>query len=269
MNGRGVTALVRGWVDLYTRGLPAALRAARRDEVDDDLWCQHEEADALGRSPRSLAGEILLRLFLGMAADLSWRVSHREKTVHVDTERSPSMAARVIGALAVIGGASWGTMIFFTAISDPTDWTVTTPSADTFLILAGGLGLTGGIIGPAWLYQDEVRSQAGLAAASGGLATVLVALGGYEAFLVVPIASAIVVWEMAHIGVLSRALAVVHALSGAAFVAVVVSSQIDYVGTLSNHLLVALGVPYMLTWIVIGAAFLHGVRAAHEPVRGG
>jgi hypothetical protein len=51
--------------------------------------------------------------------------------------------------------------------------------------------------------------------------------------------------------------------------AVLVSSQIDYVATLSNHLLVALGVPYMLTWIVIGAAFLRGVRAAHEPVRGG
>jgi hypothetical protein len=179
------------------------------------------------------------------------------------------MGARVIGALAVIGGASWGTMIFFTAISNPTDWTVTTPTADMFLILTGGLGLTAGILGPAWLYQDEVRAQAGLAAATGGLGTVLVALGGYEAFLVVPIASAIVVWEMARIGVLSRALAVVHGLSGAAFVAVVVSSQIDYTATLSNHLLVALGLPYMLTWIVIGSAFLRGVRAAHEPVKGG
>jgi len=34
-------------------------------------------------------------------------------------------------------------------------------------------------------------------------------------------------------------------------------------------LLIALGVPYMLSWIVIGAVFLRGVRAAHEPVRGG
>ena len=268
MNGRGVTALVRGWVGLYTRGLPPAVRTARRDEVDDDLWCQHEEADAVGRSPRSLAGEILLRLFLGMPADLSWRASQGRAPVHVP-ERSPSMAARVIGALAVIGGASWGTMIFFTAISNPTDWTVTTPTADMFLIMTGGLGLTGGILGPAWLYQNEIRAQAGLAAATGCLGTVLVALGAYEAFLVVPIASAILVWEMAHIGVLSRALAVVHGLSGAAFMVVLISSQIDYVATLSNHLLVALGVPYMLSWIVIGAVFLRGVRAAHEPVRGG
>ena len=37
MNGPGVTTLVRGWVELYTRGLPADVRAARRDEVDDDL----------------------------------------------------------------------------------------------------------------------------------------------------------------------------------------------------------------------------------------
>ena len=179
------------------------------------------------------------------------------------------MAARVIGALAVIGGASWGTMIFFTAISSPSDWTVTTPAADTLFMLAGGVGLTGGILGPAWLYQNEIRAQAGLAAATGCLATVLVAFGAYEAFLVVPIASAIMVWEMARIGVLSRALAVIHGAAGAGFVVLFISSQIDYVATLSNHLLMALGVPYMLTWIVIGAAFLRGVRAAHEPVRGG
>ena len=179
------------------------------------------------------------------------------------------MAARVIGALAVIGGASWGTMIFFTAISSPSDWTVTTPQADTLFMLAGGVGLTGGILGPAWLYQNEIRAQAGLAAATGCLATVLVAFGAYEAFLVVPIASAIMVWEMARIGVLSRALAVIHGVAGAGFVVLFISSQIDYVATLSNHLMVALGVPYMLTWIVIGGVFLRGVPAAHEPVRGG
>jgi hypothetical protein len=36
MSRSPVAAVVRGWVDLYTRGLPADLRAARRDEVDDD-----------------------------------------------------------------------------------------------------------------------------------------------------------------------------------------------------------------------------------------
>ena len=94
------------------------------------------------------AGEILLRLFLGMPADLSWRASHRGAVVRVANERSPSMGARVIGALAVIGGACWGTLLFFTIFATPTDWTVVTPMADTALMLAGGMGLTVGIIGP-------------------------------------------------------------------------------------------------------------------------
>ena len=54
MNGSPVAGLVHAWVDLYTRGLPADARAARRDEIADDLWCEHAEAEASGRSSRSL-----------------------------------------------------------------------------------------------------------------------------------------------------------------------------------------------------------------------
>lgn len=179
------------------------------------------------------------------------------------------MGTRLIGALAIIGGAGWGTLIFFTIFSTPNEWTVTTGTIDALLILAGGVGLTVAMVGPALLFQDQVRSQAGLAAASGTLATVMVTFGVYPMFLVVPIASGILVWELARIGVLSRAMAVIHGLAGAGFVALFISSQIDYVATLSNHLLVALGLPYMLTWIVIGGTFLLGLPVAHEPAKGG
>lgn len=267
MNSRGVVSLVRGWVELYTRGLPPAVRAARRDEVEDDLWCQHDEADGIGRSPRSLAGEILLRLLLGMPSDLTWRTSQTGAIGQARPERSPSTAARVIGVLAIIGGATWGTLIFFTIFYTPTQGTGTTNPADTVLILAGGLALTGAIVGPAWLFQDQINSGVGLAAATGALAMVLVTFGVYEALLVVPVASTFLVWELLHIGVLSRALAVTHGLSAAGFVALFISAQIDYVATLSNHLLMALGVPYMLTWIIIGGVFLRGVPRVGEPAR--
>jgi hypothetical protein len=269
MNDRGVVTLVRGWVELYTRGLPPAIRAGRRDEVDDDLWCQHEEAVTVGRSPRSVAAEILVRLFMGMPADLSWRASQGRTRSPVPPPRSPSTPSRLIGALAIIGGATWGTLIFFTIFYTPGQWTGASSSADAVLTLVGGIGLTGAMIGPAALFQDRLRPGVGIAAAGGTMGTVLVTLGGYQAFLVVPVASAFLVWELARLGVVSRALAVFHGLSGAAFMALIVSSQINYEGTLSNHLLVALGVPYMLTWVVIGAAFLRGVPAAHEPMREG
>ena len=77
MNGSPVAALVRGWVSLYIRGLPADARTARRDEIDDDLWCEHAEAAGLGRSARSLDADLFLRLLFGMPADVSWRLTHR------------------------------------------------------------------------------------------------------------------------------------------------------------------------------------------------
>jgi hypothetical protein len=269
MNGRGVAALVRGWVDLYTRGLPPAVRAARREEVDDDLWCQHDEAIAIGRSGRSLSSEILLRFLLGMPADLSWRASQSGGPARTPHEESPSMAARVVGLLAIIGGASWGTLIIVTILPTAGAHLIGTSTTDAVLILAGGAGLTGAMIGPAWLFQDQIRTRAGLAAAIGALATVLEVVGAYGAFLVVPIASTVLVWELAHIGVLARALAVIHGLSAAAFMALIVSFLGNYAATQSNHLLMTLGVPYLLTWIVMGALFIRGVPAAHVSARGG
>ena len=179
------------------------------------------------------------------------------------------MGTRVIGALAIIGGASWGILVFFAIFYTPEQWTGTIGIGVLLLMLAGSLGLAGAMIGLAWLFQDEVRSPAGLAAAVGSLAIILETMGAYGAIGVVPIASTVLVWELAHIGVLSRALVVVHGVTAAVFLALVVSSRIDYAATLSSHLFVALGGPYMLTWIVIGAAFIRGVRAAHEPAIGG
>ena len=66
--------LVRGWVALYTDGLPDTVRLARRNEIESDLWSQQEEATLAGRSNASLGVEIVARLVLGIAADLAWRL---------------------------------------------------------------------------------------------------------------------------------------------------------------------------------------------------
>lgn len=66
-------ALVRGWVALYTLGLPDALRTRRRGELTADL--AEEAADAVRRGTvTGLAGRRLVRLVLGMPADLVWRL---------------------------------------------------------------------------------------------------------------------------------------------------------------------------------------------------
>ena len=69
--GDGSTA-VRGWVGFYTLGLPAPMRERRRAEVAGDL--ADETLDAIRHGDRSgLFGQRLVRLVLGIPADLSWR----------------------------------------------------------------------------------------------------------------------------------------------------------------------------------------------------
>ena len=64
-------AVVRAWTRAYTVWLPPTVRDARRAEIDSDLW-EHAHAPEGAADPRSVAGQILARCLLGIAADLTW-----------------------------------------------------------------------------------------------------------------------------------------------------------------------------------------------------
>lgn len=66
--------LIRAWTGTYTRGLPAELRAQRREEVDCDLWEQQRLADLELEPVTGTAVEVILRLVLGVPADVLWRL---------------------------------------------------------------------------------------------------------------------------------------------------------------------------------------------------
>lgn len=63
------TALTRWWTRLYTVGLPAEVRAARRAEIESDLWESLHDPDI----PQP---HILPRLAAGILDDVSWRAGH-------------------------------------------------------------------------------------------------------------------------------------------------------------------------------------------------
>lgn len=66
-------ALVRGWVALYTLGLPGSLRMRRRAEVGADL--AEETMDAVRQATLTdLTGRRVIRLLAGVPADLAWRL---------------------------------------------------------------------------------------------------------------------------------------------------------------------------------------------------
>jgi hypothetical protein len=268
VNASPIAPLVRGWVELYTRGVPAALRAARRDEIDDDLWCQHEEGTALGRSRRSLDAEMFLRLLVGMPADISWRMSNGSGAPASGAERRSPVSIRVIGALAILAGASWGTSVLMVLALGDAAWEG--PSGP----LAGALGVFGGCafaaaaIGLIWRFQDRLSSVGGIGGVLAGLGVLVGVLGGYAAFVLLPIGSALLAWDLGRTGILSRALSIVHAASAVAFLAPLIASQIDWQGVMANGVLIGLAVPYVLSWMAMGATLVRGVPRALKPAAG-
>ncbi len=64
----------RAWTALYTRGLPSAVRGERQEEIDCDLWEHQRLADFQRQPATSTAAAILLRLIMGVPADMTWRL---------------------------------------------------------------------------------------------------------------------------------------------------------------------------------------------------
>jgi hypothetical protein len=259
MNGSPVAGLVRGWVALYTRGMPAELRAARRDEIDDDLWCQLEEAAALGRPARSRDAEMGIRLLLGMPADLSWRLTYHKPETEADLERSSSMNTYNLGVLAIVGGLSYGILsILFVPIGEAL-W------MGDFALLGMGVTLTGVIafsaaaVGLASRFQDRIGPLGGVGAVATPIGALL-SMGSIVAVL--PVGSALLMWDLGRIGVISRLASIVHAAAAIILVVGSVTLRGDP-GTIAERaLLPALMGPYLVTWVAIGASLLRRVPQA-------
>ncbi len=67
------SAAVRGWVALYTLGLPRVVRTRRRDEINADLADETLDSVRRGRQ-QTLFGQRMRRLVRGVPSDLAWRV---------------------------------------------------------------------------------------------------------------------------------------------------------------------------------------------------
>jgi hypothetical protein len=105
-------ALVRGWVALYTLGLPDALRARRRGELAADL--AEEAADAVRRAALTgLAGRRFVRLIMGMPADLAWRLLDAPAmAAELRVERAWVPPTRwILGLLAIAAIGTAGALI--------------------------------------------------------------------------------------------------------------------------------------------------------------
>ena len=257
MNAVRIDSLIRHWVDLYTRGTPPSVRSARRDEVDDDLWCHHQEAAEVGRSAGALATEMLLRLLFGMPADLSWRLAYGSKAEAPRLDRSPSMSARVLGTLAILAGVGWTAAVILMLIYGESAWTGPMGYLMMVLTLGAGLAFAAMAFGHIWLFQEQFRAPGFMGGATAGLGGIAAAFDGAWAILLLPIGSAALAWDLARIGVLSLRMAILHALTAVALFVPLVGA---FAGSpVAGFDTLALAIPYPLSWIAIGASVWRGV----------
>ena len=214
MNGSRMAAVVRGWVDLYTRGLPADARAARRDEIDDDLWCEHAEAAAAGRSARLLDADLFLRLLFGLPADLSWRLAYRERMPAERTKKSSSMNARILGVLAIYYGLSFATLLVLFAPLGLEALFTTFGWFAVPVVVTGTIAFAATVLGLVRLLSDRVSIL-------GVVGAVLAALGSLGPLTNSPdlaqiapaplmVGSAMLMWDLAGLGVVSRWIPIVQ-----------------------------------------------------------
>ena len=127
---------VRGWVHTYTAGLQPAVRDARREEIEADLWEQSKEAVLLNRSQSELSSNVLLRWILGIPDDVVWRVGQLRKgndsgtkeTAMVESSTSRTMAFGIGGlALVLLAAAlAWTVIHQIDRAQADYDWTGST-----------------------------------------------------------------------------------------------------------------------------------------------
>jgi hypothetical protein len=263
MNRSPVAALVRGWVDLYTRGLPAEMRAARRDEVDDDLWCQHQEAVALGRPAHSLGADMLHRLLFGLPADISWRLSYRGPAP-ASLDQDQSTNTRDLGVPAIVAGSTYGILLLLFIPFSHAVWEGPGGVFGMAGTLVGSLAFLAAGVGLASRFQDRL----GMLGSFGSLVLIVGALTSFTGFIVpLVVGSAMLMWDLARLGVVRRLVPIVQLVSAIAATALALAQpDLDDAG--NRAFLAAAVAPFLVTWVVIGVSMLRG-EAAAEPAPGG
>jgi hypothetical protein len=165
-------SLARAWTATYTRRLPEDLREQRREEIDCDLWEHQRLADLQGEPARSTAAAILLRLIMGIPADLAWRI---EAGASARSGKGTLMSASNFVKAAVLTGIALSALTFFAGMGNLVLLTGDWEDGSGFVqrvygllvTLSGAAVITGLIIG-------RRRPRLGLGLVSGGsLATIV------------------------------------------------------------------------------------------------
>lgn len=246
MIASGPAGLVKHWVRLYTSGLAAEMRDGRRDEIDADLWSQLEEVAHLGRPARSADTEILVRWLCGIPADLSWRLEHRGGD-KVTTSPEPTSApiSPWIGGLAILGGIGLYLLIYRYSEATADD-------AFYWLGVVGEFAIAAVLAALVASLQERLSRAAVVLGLIGAIGMALAAVGAWVLMLLIPVCSAVLVWNLATLHLVPRWVAALHAVSTVGLLGIAAAF---FGGTNFMFLGVTL-VAYPATWVLIGLSLV-------------
>lgn len=164
----------RGWVRVYTTGLPRTVARERRDEIASDLWEHATDAGVAGTSGRATAAHIFGRAVLGMPADIAWHVGALKGSA---TEDGTHQTLRFVAAL-LVGVLSVALGILFLVGLARGQWDADDPVV-AFYVLAVVAGIAGPVVAVVGFYalrraqaegQSLTRSRVLLVGGTGGVA---------------------------------------------------------------------------------------------------
>ena len=86
------TRICARWVNWYTRSCPADAAAARREEIESDVWEHATDAAERGVSRSAFDVDVIRRVLSGVPADLSWRREVLRSHTRSDARGAPFMS---------------------------------------------------------------------------------------------------------------------------------------------------------------------------------
>ena len=93
--------VIRAWVAVYTRGLPAGLALDRQALIEADLWEEAEAAQWLGETSR-LARQRWSRWIRGLPADVTWRLEQQRRITKMPRRTDMRISKAQLAAIGVV-----------------------------------------------------------------------------------------------------------------------------------------------------------------------
>lgn len=176
------------------------------------------------------------------------------------------MNTRMVGALWIVAGASFVGAATIVALLGPMP---SLGALGAIMVAIGSIGafaFVGAVLGLVWQFRERLGR---LSALAGGVAALGMLLGVIEVppgFALLPLGSAVLVWDLSRAHVISRGLATVSGLSAIVLLVPMIGPLFGISDSAATPQLAALGLPYLLSWIVLGVSLLRGTPTAQAPL---